>query len=117
MFSSVASRHLPSSVCCTLARSGSTVTTSGILEQYQKLVHTQELQPDPRQLHVAERLQQLQDKLISWQPPPVEAYDEWINHNPVEINAHDADALPGYSIHLLLVSDFPLATHSPGNVS
>ena len=103
MLSCVVSKQLQSSVCCTVARSGSTVATSGILEHYQRLVNTQELQPDPRQLHVAEQLQQLQDRLLNWQPPPVEAYDEWINHNPVEINAHDADALPGRSIYFTLI--------------
>lgn len=76
-------------------RRGLAAIRNDVLEKYKKLVDEQKLQPDPRQLYVAERLQQLQDKLVTWQPPPVETYDEWINQNPLELNAKDADVIPG----------------------
>lgn len=88
-------RQLPHPVRYTLGSRSIAIKGNGILEQYERLVRAQKLQPDPRQLHVAERLQQLQDKLITWQPPPVGKYDEWINHNPVELNSHDDDILLG----------------------
>ena len=84
----------------TLTRRGITSVRSGVLDQYNKLVDDQKLQSDPRQLYVAEHLQQLQDKLAAWQPPCVETYDEWINQNPLELNASDADVIPGLLINL-----------------